>query len=141
MHLLCGYKSDFAALVDFICTKFVEKNPTILQQYPVLEFSYNLDGSKKNILQLIEERRNLISENPDIDLVKLNDIYTTVANFRHLEESEVLILKQYIEKNRTYDEFIFNLLKFRLNKTKMTKEEKDNFIKEVYKKIQNTNIE
>ena len=103
-----------------------------------MEFAYNFDGSKKGILQLIKERRDLIKDNSDIDLDKLNDIYETVANFRFLREDEVTVLAEYIKETGTDDEFVFDLLRYRLEKTKMNEKEKEHFIKIVYKQAKNT---
>ena len=133
---LFGFDVDFGSVVDYICTKYIEKNPDTIQKYPVLKFAYNVNGIKKGIIQTIKERDRLIKENKDIDINAVNDIYKTVLNYRFFQEDEVSILSRYIIETGTYDEFILDILKCRLEKTKMKKNEKDSFIEKIIKQAE-----
>ena len=76
------------------------------------------------------------SETPD----KVNELYEAIANHRNAltgglkgTKDELLTLDDYIAKTGTDDEFIFGLIKYRLeNKTKMTPEQISEFMKREY---------
>ena len=115
---------NFDATIVLSCStdKYVSEIPGVIEEIPVLKYAYNLDGSRKDIIQLIKERANLISENSDVDFEIVNDLYRTIANYKSIDKDEVLTLWDYIEENGTDDEFVYELMEFRLKKIGMSPE-------------------
>ena len=105
-----------SALINFAADKYIEARPEIVNKIPVLKFAYNSDGSKKNIVQLIQDRANFISNNREADLQNVDDLYRTIANYRNFDKNEVLLIDKYIGETGTNDEFVFELMQYRLEK-------------------------
>lgn len=118
-----------ATLINFAADNYIARRPDIINQIPVLRFAYNSDGTKKNILQLVQDRENLISNNGGNNTQSIDDLYTTIANYRRLDKDEIRLLDGYIEETGADDEFIFNLIRYRLeHQTKMTQEQIDEYM-------------
>lgn len=119
------------AIINFVADKYIEVKPEIINQIPVLKFAYNSDGSKKDIIQLIQERDNLISSNSEADLQSVDDLYKTIANYRNIEKGEMVELYDYITKTGAEDEFVFDLIQYRLRKTNWSQEKISEFMQQI----------
>lgn len=119
-----------SALITFTADKYIEARPEIIKQIPVLKFAYNSNGSKKDIMQIIQDRANFISNNNEMDLQNIDDLYRTIANYRNFDKNELLLIHEYIEKTGTNDEFVFELMQFRLEKTNWSAERISQFVQE-----------
>lgn len=129
---------DFMLKIDTLSSIHIEQYPELIEKFPILQVGYNLDGSKKNLSQLLPERDNMLtsSETPD----KINELYEIIANHRNVltgglkgTKDELVTLNDYIAKTGTEDEFVFGLIKYRLeNKTKMTPEQVNEFMEQEY---------
>ena len=138
VDLKSGKTVDFMLQIDTLSSMYIEQHPEIVQKFPILQVGYNLDGTKKDLSKLITERNEMLtdSETPD----KVNELYEAIANHRNAltgglkgTKDELLTLDDYIAKTGTDDEFIFGLIKYRLeNKTKMTPEQISEFMKREY---------
>lgn len=121
---------DARTLITFSADKYIEATPEIIKQIPVLKFAYNSDGSKKSITQLIQDRANFISNNIGADLQRIDDLYRTIANYRTFDKNELLLIHEYIEKTGTNDEFVFELIKYRLEKANWSAKKINEFMRE-----------
>lgn len=121
---------DTRVLITFAADKYIEATPEIIKQIPVLKFAYNSDGSKKSITQLIQDRANFISNNIGADLQRIDDLYRTIANYRTFDKNELLLIHEYIEKTGTNDEFVFELIKYRLEKANWSAKKINEFMRE-----------
>ncbi len=138
VSLKSGKSVDFMLQIDTLSSMYIEQHPEIIEKFPILQVGYNLDGTKKDLSQLIPERDDMLinSETPD----KINELYEAIANHRNVltgglkgTKDELLTLDDYIARTGTDDEFIFGLIKYRLeNKTKMTPEQISEFIEREY---------
>lgn len=136
--LKSGKSVDLMLQIDTLSSVYIEQHPEIIEKFPILQVGYNLDGTKKDLSQLIAERHNMLtsSETPD----KINELYEAIANHRNVltgglkgTKDELFSLDDYIARTGTDDEFIFDLIRYRLeNKTKMTPEQITEFMKREY---------
>ena len=109
--------------MNYITEKYVKEAPETIKEIPVLQFAFHSDGTRKDIIQLIQDRENLIGNNRSIDIQQVDDLYRTIANYRSITKEETLNIWDYIEKTGTNDEFVFDLLQFRLEKSNLTEEQ------------------
>ena len=138
IFLKSGKSVDLMLQIDTLSSGYIEQHPEIIEKFPILQVGYNLDGSKKDLKQLLSERNNMINSNSAPD--KINELYEAIANHRNVltgglkgTKDELLSLDEYIAKTGTSDEFIFNLVKYRLeHKTKMTPEQIAEFMEKEY---------
>ena len=138
IFLKSGKSVDLMLQIDTLSSVYIEQHPEIIEKFPILQVGYNLDGSKKDLKQLLSERNNMINSNSTPD--KINELYEAIANHRNVltgglkgTKDELLSLDEYIAKTGTSDEFIFNLVKYRLeHKTKMTPEQIAKFMEKEY---------
>lgn len=125
--------------MDYICSLEIKKDTKYLEKYPILKLIYNLDGTKKDIVQLYQERTILIKNGANKEKIDL--LYECISNNKifakkvengyestYKEEAELLI--DYIQKNKVKDDFLIDLLIYRLKKGKLS-EEKINKIFEI----------
>lgn len=137
--LKSGKSVDFMLEMDTLSSMYIEQHHEILEKYPILQVGYNLDGTKKDLSQLIVERDDMLAGSNQIP-EKINELYEAIANHRNVltgglkgTKDELLTLDDYIAKTGTEDEFVFNLIKYRLeNKTKMTQEQINQFMEREY---------
>lgn len=129
---------DLLLEIDTLSSIYIENHPNIIKKFPILQVGYNLDGSKKNLQQLIIERNKMLINNKTPE--KINELYEAIANHRNVltgglngTKNELITLDNYIAKTGTDDEFVFNLIKYRLkHKTKMTPEQITEFMEKEY---------
>lgn len=119
-----------SALINFAADQYIKKSPKIISRIPVLKFAYNPDGNKKDIIQLIQDRTTLISGNPQMDLETIDDLYKTIANYKSITKDEMLELYSYITDEGIEDEFAYDLLQHRLEKTNWNQEKISNFMQQ-----------
>ena len=117
-------------MLDVATEQYIKENPEAINKVPVLKFAYNPDGSKKNIIQLIQDRAALIRDNPEIDLQRVDDLYKTIANYKAITNAEMLELYGYITDEAIEDEFAYDLLQYRLERTDWTQEKISEFMEE-----------
>ena len=127
-----GQKGDSVKSLDSWTEMYAEDHPEILQQYPILRISYNQDGKKKKFLQMLKEREELIKGGKKENIDELYKLSLNRKFFDREEgistEGELLDLDTYIEHTGTEDEFIYDLIRFRLSRSEMTDEQINNFI-------------
>lgn len=136
-----GSKGDSIKSLDSWTEIYVEDHPEILQKYPVLRIGYNEDGKKKDLLQMLGEREGLIKDGKKEEL---DELYKVVLNRKFFDreegvstEGELLDLDTYIERTGTDDEFIYDLIRYRLSRSDMTQDQIETFIAEEKEKAAN----
>lgn len=91
--------------------KAIEENPSILENYPILEIEYNKDGTKKPFYVLASEKdiknMQIKSDQDELDN-KLN--MNSISKEEYKIEKEKLKIK-YEDQNRVYNYLIFDLIK------------------------------
>ena len=123
---------DFVKGIDGLCTLYVKDHIEILDKYPILKIAYNIDGTKKSVIELIEERDKRLKEIDPSDTTtinKLNELYEFIANRKNYvtgglggTKKEIEDLAHYIQQNKTKDNFVTNLLIYRLKKSNVSEE-------------------
>lgn len=128
-----GMKGSAIKSVDSWAELYIENHPEAISQYPVLKVAYDENGKKKDILKMLSEREEIIQKRPKD---RIDELYKTVMNQKFFDreegvttEGELMALDKWIEKTGTEDEFIYDLVRFRLDRSELTDEEKDDFIK------------
>ena len=80
----------------------------------------------------MKDRDEIIKKRPKDEIDELYNVLINQKFFDYEEgigtKHELLALDEYIEKTGTEDEFIYNLIKYRLNRSKLDEEEKRTFI-------------
>lgn len=83
---------------------------------------------------MLQEREKLIQSNPKKDIDELYEIILNQKFFYSKKgvstEEELLELDKYIEQTGTDDQFIYDLIKFRLDRSDLKEEQKEDFIHE-----------
>ena len=124
--------------MDSVSSLYIRDHISCLEEFPILKTAYNTDGSKKDIIQLIMDRREKIKQNLDIE--KLNSLYDALCNDKNFvagglkgTKNEIELLVSYLHEN-DFDEFELSLLVLRLNKTNLTNEQKNRILQYVKEK-------
>ncbi len=119
-----GNTNSRGTQLDAICTEYISTNQHLemLSKYPILQLAYNPDGTKKDIITLLQDRAKQLDN--DEDLKSINELYRTIANIGGLTgvKSEILALGKYIMETGTEDEFIYDLLRDGLQMKNLTPE-------------------
>ncbi|MBR1539915.1 MAG: hypothetical protein IJ629_01850 [Clostridia bacterium] len=116
-----GRVYDFMLHVETIASRYIEMHPEMVREYPCLQRAYNFDGTKKDILQLLADRKSLLEHGEDTQ--KINEFYEAIINHRNTRtnglkgvKNELHRLDEYLEKTGTEDEFIYDIIKYQLEK-------------------------
>ena len=116
-----GRVYDFMLHVETIACRYIEMHPEMVREYPCLQRAYNFDGTKKDILQLLADRKSLLEQGEDTQ--KINEFYEAIINHRNATtnglkgvKNELYRLDEYLEKTGTEDEFIYYIIKYQLEK-------------------------
>lgn len=124
---LFGKSRRGTAQIDKACTQYVGKRPDILKEFPVLQWGFNMDGTKKTLEQLVAQRQALLDEGKPVD--KVNQLFNTLANYKNFvkgtpggTKEELYYLVDFVAETGTDDKFIFDLMEYRLKNTTMTPE-------------------
>ncbi len=127
-------------LLSLITEKSIQKDPTLLEKYPILKKAYNLDGTKKNIIQLIEDRDNEISNTKDTEI--LDNLYYAITDYR-LENAKVDKddIITYVETTGRNDEFIEKMFESILVNSNISKEKIKGFVETLHKLANSVKIE
>ena len=89
----------------------IKENPSLLDEYPILEIEYNRDGSKKNIYTLASEK-DIRETQLKSDENELDFNYSQNKISKEEYENQKLKLKTKLEDQRmVYDNLIFDLIK------------------------------
>lgn len=127
-----GYKGDSIKSLDTWAESYIERHPELVSRHPILRLAYNEAGKKKDIVQMLQEREEIIQKRPKD---QIDELYGTMLNRKFFDreegistEGELLALDSWVEQTGTEDEFIYDLIRFRLDRSEMTEDEKDNFI-------------
>ena len=130
---LYGTRRKSTAQIDKACSQYIAMHPEVLKKFPVLQMGFNLDGTKKDLLQLLAERQQFIDEGKPIDAV--NSTYKTVMNYKNFvkgtpggTKEEILTLCEYARENGIEDEFVYDLMQYRLENTTMEPTQIEEFI-------------
>ena len=133
-----GYKGSAIKSIDSWSEYYINEHPEVIEQYPVLKVAYNKDGRKKDILQMLKERDSLVLTQPKDTI---DELYKTIMNQKFFDkeegistEGELLALDKWVEETGTDDPFIYDLIRYRLDRSELTDEEKDKFISDEMKK-------
>ena len=114
--------------MNYATEEYVKARPETINEIPVLQFAFHADGTRKDMIQLIQDRKNLIDNHTMLDTQQVDDLYKTIANYKPINGKEVLSIVDYIEKTGTNDDFVFDLLQFRLEKANWTEEQISEFM-------------
>lgn len=114
--------------MNYATEEYVKARPETINEIPVLQFAFHSDGTRKDMIQLIQDRKNLIGNNNMLDIQQIDDLYKTIANYKPINGKEALSIVDYIEKTGTNDDFVFDLLQFRLEKANLTEEQISEFM-------------
>ena len=140
--VILGSKASAIKAIDAFAEIYVSKNPEILRQYPILKVAYNENGEKKDILQMLQERESLITKKPKD---RIDELYKTALNQKFFDpeegtstKDELEKLDKWIEETGTEDEFVYDLIRFRLDRSELTEEEKQQYIDEETEKAKKT---
>ena len=117
-----------------ILYSYVQNHLECLNEFPSLKIAFNPDGTKKNIIQLIMERKQKIPNCDDKE--KLDQLYLMVCNDKDYTDEnineEIKNLYDFLSKN-DYDEFEYELFVYRLNKANLTPERKEEILNSIRK--------
>lgn len=129
---ILGLQGSAIKTLDTMTEVYICKHIKLLNKYPILKLAYNEDGTRKDIKQLLKDRDEIIKKRPKDEIDELYNVLINQKFFDYEEgigtKHELLALDEYIEKTGTEDEFIYNLIKYRLNRSKLDEEEKRTFI-------------
>lgn len=132
--VIFGSKASAIKALDAFVEVFVSKNPEILKQYPILKVAYKENGERKDILQMLQERETLLTKKTKD---RIDELYQIALNQRFFTpeegkgtKDELEKLDKWIEETGTDDEFIYDLIRFRLDRSELTEEEKQQYIDE-----------
>lgn len=114
--------------MNYATEEYVKARPETINEIPVLQFAFHADGTRKDMIQLIQDRKNLIDNHTMLDTQQVDDLYKTIANYKPINGKEALSIVDYIEKTGTNDDFVFDLLQFRLEKANWTEEQISEFM-------------
>lgn len=126
---LFGDEKDRTLQLDNICNAYIgaTNHLAALQQYPILQLAYNMDGSKKDITTLLRDREAILENGGNEK--STNELYSFIANKKNFYtqgltgiKPEMIALEQYIKETGTEDEFVYDLLKDRLEMKNLTPE-------------------
>lgn len=59
---LFGYESSHLKALDYALCLYVEKHPDVFEEFPLLEISFNKDGKKKSLTELLQDRRTKLDK-------------------------------------------------------------------------------
>ena len=135
-----GKDVNAVAFVDYVTEQYVTARPVTINEMPILQRAYNKDGSKKDIIQLLQDRQALIDSGESND--KTDDLYETIANYRNYEKGELRreldALDEYVVATGTDDEFVFQLIEQRLGRTALDEQEVAKYMEYQRKKAEIT---
>ena len=126
---------------------YIMDHPEILNDFPVLNVAFNKDGTKRDVIELLEERNGILESNQNADVV--NELYQIIINNRNPShgglngtKEELLKMEKYIQETGTEDEFVYNLIRYKLeHKTKMTEEQIDAMMETIHNEALKTRQE
>lgn len=141
--IICGKKCSYTPeTFDAICTAFLKQNPNVIKSFPILKLSHNDDGTKKDIIQLYNDRNEAL--NKCLNQEKCDELYEFIANRKSFKsgglneiKNEIQKLASYIKSSGEHDEFLKRLLLYRMNKLKWNKDA----ISEVFKLLEFDDVE
>lgn len=126
------------SLVDMICTLYIKDHPEQIKKFPILQRAYNEDGSKKDIIQLLQDRQTLIDSGKSN--AKTDDLYETIANYRNYGKGELrgelYALDEYVAESGTDDEFVFQLIEQRLGRTTLDEQQVAKYMEDTRRKAE-----
>lgn len=135
-----GKDENAIAFVDYATKQYIEARPDTINEMPILQRAYNEDGSKKDIIQLLQDRQALIDSGQAND--KTDDLYETIANYRNYGKGElrgeVEALEKYVVTAGIDDEFVFQLIEQRLGRMNLTEQEIEKYMDITRKKVETT---
>lgn len=124
------------SLVDMICTLYIKDHPEQIKKFPILQRAYNDDGSKKDIIQLLQDRQSLIDSGQAN--AKTNKLYETIANYRNYGKGELLAdidaLEDYVVSTGTDDEFVFQLIEQKYRRGNLDEQVIEEYMSDIRKK-------
>ena len=126
---------------------YIMDHPEILEEFPILDVAFNQDGTKRDVIELLEERNDLLENNQNTEVI--NELYQMIINNRNPShgglngtKDELLKIEKYIQKTGTEDEFIYDLIRYKLeHKTKMTEEQIDAMMEKIHNEAEKTRQE
>ena len=117
-----GSVENYFETMDALTIAYILKNKNILEKYPVLKLAYKENGTRKNIIEILEERKKLLSIQSEDEINRLFEVLLNKKNYGEnlglKLRMEISLLVKYLEQNKDNDKFIYGLLNYRLNKLK-----------------------
>ena len=94
------------------------------------------------LLILMERNRDkLIKEDDKEYIEKINDLYMTIANYRKTEKKDIESIDNYILKTGTDDEFVFDLLRLKIENTSLNEEQINQYMDSTYRQAELVRIQ
>lgn len=116
---------NYLELMDIVTILSIQQNKKILEKYPILKLAYNEDGSRKNIIELLEERNALLENHTKKEVDELFKVFIYRNKFDEdielMAKKESVLLMDYIRQTNTQDSFVYDVLKHRLEQLEPTK--------------------
>jgi hypothetical protein len=120
--IVFGEKKENIKVMKLCSSVYLQDHIEVLEKYPIYHLGFDKEGKKKHILQLLEDRNQMLQEKVDIKVV--DDLYKTIingsmrenGNFSQTDESELRLLDFYVEETGTKEEFVYDLMRYRLKK-------------------------
>lgn len=130
-----GEKRENINVMELCSSVYLQDHIEVLEKFPIYHLGFDKEGKKKHILQLLEDRKQMLQEKADVQVV--DDLYKTIINgsmreqvsFSQRDASELKLLDFYVEETGTKEEFIYDLMRYRLKKNpNMSLEEIEKYI-------------
>ena len=67
--------------IETRATIYIMAHPEVLQEFPILNIAFNKDGSKRDILELLEGRNELLESNQNAEMI--NELYRMIIDNRN----------------------------------------------------------
>jgi len=133
-------------MIDTGCCTYIMNNPEALEKFPILKLAFNDDGTKKDIIQILKDRNEMLKDGRSPEVI--DELYKTIANQKNFRagglkgtKSELEDLDNYIRETGTDDEFVYDLIRFRLQKAKLEPEKIEEYMKNEYETASKTREE
>lgn len=90
--IVLGRKNSHVKSMDTAICLYIEHHPEVIDEFPLLSLSFNKNGLKKNIIELIEDRRSKIQLNNNVE--SMNRLYEIICNDKNFVASNLGGTKQ-----------------------------------------------
>ena len=127
--------------LNSIADIMIEKNPSLIDKYPLLAIIYNGDGKRKSIAEIVEIRQIMIAAGYEKE--KLDELIYTAANQKpystELVKTEIKQLMDCAKMGIGDYDFIYGMLEYRFDVCKISQENRNAIIASLNKDISKEN--